>query len=199
MHPKRLLCIVASVLICLAVQFSAPKIVEAQQSKPLIEAVEVIGNCRLRDKDILRHIRTRAGEVYDKFRVERDLEFIISLGLFNKTQTRVTTEAGMRGGIVVLFEVAELPLIKDLKFLGLSNVQQVKVIELLRQKRIDITKGAVYDTDEVRKAIRVIKEFLASRHWSNVTVTSQVEMITASEVSLTLMIEADDYSFIEAP
>ena len=198
MHPKRLLCIAASTLICLAVQFSALKGTKAQQSKPLVEAVEVIGNRRLRDKDILRRIRTRAGEVYDLFRVERDLESIIALGVFDKTQTRVTTEAGVRGGIVVLFEVAELPLIKELRFQGLSNVQQVKVIELLRHKRIDIAKGAVYNPDEVRKAIRVIKEFLTSRNWSNVTVTSRVKTETAGEVSLTLVIEADDYSFIEA-
>lgn len=197
MRPHRLISIATSIIICLFILFSVFTDAKAQQSKQLVEAVEFLGNRRLSDEDILKHIKIRPGQVFSVKRIQLDLESIIGLGVFDKIQTRVSTEVGARGGVVVLFEVSELPVIIDVRFVGLRNIEEIEIVELLRKKRINLEKGAVYDPVQVRKAMQVIKEFLTLHYWSNVTVTSSLKMDTSTEVSLTLVIEGNDYSFVE--
>ena len=77
-------------------------IVTAQQ---IVESVDIQGNRRLRDEDLLYYIKTRQGDIYDPAALERDLRELLSLNFFDKTATRVLTEDGIRGGVNVIFEV----------------------------------------------------------------------------------------------
>src|SRR5262245_39545001 len=99
--------------------------VDAQQTQPqvLVENVDIIGNRRLRKDDILYYIQTRPGDVYNVDQVQRDYQTLLSLTFFDKTATRVLTENGPRGGKNIIFEVKELPIIRDLTFDGLHSVQ----------------------------------------------------------------------------
>src|ERR1700694_5524412 len=95
----------------------------AQQPQPrLVENVDVINNRRLRKDDILYYIQTRPGDTYSEAQVQRDLQTILGLGFFDKVATKVSTEIGPRGGINVIFEVKELPILRDLQFEGLHSV-----------------------------------------------------------------------------
>ena len=61
-----------------------------------------------------REFKTRPGDVYDPAALERDLKELLSLNFFDKTATRVLTEEGVHGGVNVIFEVKELPIVRDL-------------------------------------------------------------------------------------
>src|SRR5829696_10251979 len=102
--------------------FAAAAPVTAQQNQPqrVVENVEVINNRRLRKDDILYYIQTRPGDPYNEAQVQRDYETLLSLTFFDKTATRVLTENGPRGGVNIIFEVKELPIIRDLTFEGLK-------------------------------------------------------------------------------
>jgi TonB family protein len=76
----------------------------------LVEAVELVGNRRLKASEISQHFETKPGEPYDAGQVQHDLASILAMGLFDRNGTRVTLEAGVRGGVVIVFEVQELPL-----------------------------------------------------------------------------------------
>lgn len=106
--------------------FAAPASVIAQQNQPqrLVESVDIIGNRRLRKDDILYYIQTRPGDPYNVDQIQRDYQTLLSLTFFDKTATRVFTENGARGGVNVIFEVKELPIIRDLTFEGLHSVQE---------------------------------------------------------------------------
>src|SRR4051812_46671773 len=71
----------------------------------VVETVDIQGNRRLRDEDLMYYIKTRPGDVYDPAVLERDLRELLSLNFFDKTATRVLTEDGVRGGVNVIFEV----------------------------------------------------------------------------------------------
>ncbi|MDQ2746588.1 MAG: hypothetical protein M3T96_04950, partial [Acidobacteriota bacterium] len=88
------------------------------RQQQLIESVDIQGNRRLRDEDLLYYIKTRPGDVYSQAQIERDLKELLSLNFFDKISTRVLTEQGVRGGVNVIFEVKELPIIRDLQFEG---------------------------------------------------------------------------------
>src|SRR6267378_1572735 len=91
----------------------------AQRSSRLVEGVAVIGYRRLSKEDILKHVKTKPGEVYSWKQVQRDLQSVLALGVFDKRETRVLQETGQRGGVVIIFEVVELPRILEISFKGL--------------------------------------------------------------------------------
>jgi outer membrane protein insertion porin family len=136
--------------------FAAAGHVEAQQTQPqrLVENVDIIGNRRLRKDDILYYIQTRQGDVFSEAAIQRDYQTLLSLTFFDKTATRVFTENGPRGGVNVIFEVKELPIIRDLTFDGLKSVQESDVLKAFRERRVGVSKENIYDPVKVRTAQR---------------------------------------------
>ncbi|MEO8434976.1 MAG: POTRA domain-containing protein [Pyrinomonadaceae bacterium] len=165
--------------------------VRAQRSR-IVEAVEVVGNRRLSAKDILSHVKTRPGEPFSAWQSSRDLQELVRLGVFDKTQLRVTSETGVRGGVVVVFEVAELPLLLEVKFRGLRGIEESEVIAALRERNISLVKDSVYDPVKIRAARLLIRELLASRGWPNTVVTIRSEL-GGTYVSIEFAVSYEQY------
>jgi outer membrane protein assembly factor BamA len=163
-------------LIAIGSLLPAMRSAEAQRSKRLVEAVEVVGNRRLTAKEILSHVETRPGEPFSNKRSQRDLQKLLALGVFNNMQTRVLIDQGVRGGVVVVFEVVEMPLLLEVKIQGLRGIEESEIFEALREKDIHLVKDAVYDVVKVRAARRVIQRLLGSRGWPNAIITSREEI-----------------------
>ena len=174
--------------------FSAAGPVAAQQTQPqrLVENVEVIGNRRLRKDDILYYIQTRPGDPYNEAQIQRDYQTLLTLNFFDKTATRVFTENAPRGGINVIFEVKELPIIRDMTFDGLKSVQESDVLKAFRERRVGVSKENVYDPVKVRAAMRVIKELLAASGHPNATITEETEEVSATSLAINFKIDEGD-------
>ena len=155
----------------------------------LVEEVDIQGNRRLRDEDLLYYIKTRAGDTYNPQQLERDLRELLSLNFFDKTATRVLTEEGVRGGVRVIFEVRELPIIRDLQFEGSEAVPESEILKQFREQRVGISKEAVFDPVKVNAAKRVIRELLAAKGYPNATITEKVEEVSATSVAVTFDID----------
>ena len=56
----------------------------------------------------------------------------MALGFFSKTESRVLTAEGPRGGVDVIFEVKELPIIRDLQFKGMHSITESEVLKAFR-------------------------------------------------------------------
>jgi outer membrane protein insertion porin family len=168
----------------------------AQQTQPqqqrLVENVDIIGNRRLRKDDILYYIQTRPGDPYNVDQVQRDYQTLLSLTFFDKTATRVLTENGPRGGVNIIFEVKELPIIRDLTFEGLSSVAESDVLKAFRERRVGVSKESIYDPVKVRNAMRVIKELLAAGGHPNATVEERTEEVSATSLAITFHVEEGD-------
>lgn len=193
MHSYRgFLLTFVSGIILLASMISIPRTVDAQQSQRLVESVDIINNRRLRKDDILYYVQTRPGDPYNEQQVQRDLQAILALGFFDKTATRVLTEEGARGGINVIFEVKELPIIRDLQFEGLKSVPESDVLKAFRERRVGVSKESIYDPVKARVAIRVLKELLAARGHPNATVEERRDEVSATSTALTFVITEGD-------
>jgi outer membrane protein insertion porin family len=189
MHSHRgFLLILVSGIVLLASTVSVPRSTFAQQYQRLVESVDITGNRRLRKDDILYYVQTRPGDPYNEQQVQRDLQAILALGFFDKTKTRVLTEEGARGGINVIFEVSELPIIRDLQFEGLKSVPESDVLKAFREKRVGISKESIYDPVKARNAIRVLKELLAARGHPNATIEQRREDVSNTSMALTFVI-----------
>lgn len=169
------------------------KEVSAQQ---IVESVDIQGNRRLRDDDLFYYIKTRAGDVYDQATLERDLKELLSLNFFDKSATRVFTEPGVRGGVNVIFEVREWPIIRDLQFVGNKAVPESEILKEFREKRAGISKEAIYDPVKARNATRILREMLAAKGYPNAKVTVKEEEVSATSIALTFDIEQGNRSRI---
>src|SRR5687768_16983908 len=192
MHSYRgFLLIAVSGIILLASTVFITRSVGAQGQR-LVESVDITGNRRLRKDDILYYVQTRPGDPYNEQQVQRDLQAIIALGFFDKTATRVLTEEGARGGVNVIFEVKELPIIRDLQFEGLKSVAESDVLKAFRERRVGVSKESIYDPVKVRNAIRVLKELLAARGHPNATIEEKGEEVSATSRAITFVITEGD-------
>ncbi len=193
MHSYRAcMLILLSTIIYLASAIAAPGRANAQQTQRLVESVDIIGNRRLRKDDLLYWVQTRQGDPYNEQQVQRDLLTLLQLGFFDKTATRVFTEEGPRGGVNVIFEVKELPIIRDLQFEGLKSVPESDVLKAFRERRVGVSKESIYDPVKVRNAIRVLKELLAARGHPNATVEERRDEVSATSTAVTFEIKEGD-------
>jgi outer membrane protein insertion porin family len=155
----------------------------------VVESVDIQGNRRLRDEDLLYYIRTRPGDVFSPAALERDLRELLSLNFFDKTATRVLTEDGIQGGVNVIFEVRELPIIRDLQFRGAKALQESDILKEFRERRVGVSKESIYDPVKARNATRVLRELLASKGYPNAKVEVQEEEVSATSIALTFDID----------
>lgn len=169
------------------------KVKAAQQ---IVESVDIQGNRRLRDDDLIYYIKTRPGDTYDPVALERDLRELLSLNFFDKTATRVLTTEGVRGGVNVIFEVREWPIIRDLQFVGAKAVPESDILKAFREQRAGISKEEIYDPVKARTATRILRELLAGRGYPNAKVTIDEEQISATSIALTFNVEQGNRSRI---
>ena len=154
----------------------------------LVEELVVEGNRRQTDEDILKHISTRPGDPYDPAQMQRDLQTLLALELFDTKQTNVTTLDGERGGVIVVFTVKELPIIRDLTFTGLKSVSETEVLDALRERGTGIVKEGVYNPARVKRAVQVIKELLAERGKPDALVEVRVDQVSSISIALDFFI-----------
>ncbi|MGI8543836.1 MAG: outer membrane protein assembly factor BamA, partial [Aridibacter sp.] len=114
---------------------------------------------------------------------------LLSLNFFDKTYTRVLTQPGVRGGVDVIFEVRELPIIRDLQFEGAKAIQESDILKAFREGRVGISKEAVYDPVKARNARRVLREMLASKGYPNAKIEVKEEEVSATSVAITFNID----------
>ncbi|HXM35591.1 MAG TPA: POTRA domain-containing protein, partial [Pyrinomonadaceae bacterium] len=160
-----------------------------QQTQRTVEEVQIIGRRRLRQEDILYYVQTRAGDPFNEQQIQRDLQTLLTLGFFDKVKSRVYTEEGPRGGVVVIFQVSELPIIRDLQFEGLHSLAESDILKAFRERRVGVSKESTYDPVKERVAERVLKELLAERGHPNATVEKRLENVSQTSIALTFVIK----------
>jgi len=161
----------------------------AQDSPKLVEGLDVQGNRRLRDKDILAHIETRLGETFNKKQLEKDLDRLLSLEVFDPMNSRVIVESGIRGGVNVIFEVMELPIIDLVSYEFPESLSVDAVKRKLKEQGLLIIEGQVYQVEKLRKVRKAIRRYLAVDGHEDMDVLVFEEALTATTLKLTFKIE----------
>ncbi|HEX8748032.1 MAG TPA: outer membrane protein assembly factor BamA [Pyrinomonadaceae bacterium] len=158
----------------------------------VVEAVDVRGNRRNRDEDLLYYVQTRPGDVFNPEQAQRDLQALLALNFFDKVNASVATEEGTRGGVIVVFNLVELPIIRDIQFEGLKSVQESDVLKTFRERRVGFSKEAIFDPAKQNNAVRVLKELLSSKGHPNATVEVRTDEISQTSVGVTFVIREGD-------
>lgn len=161
----------------------------AQQNK-IIEAVDIYGNRLSSDEEILKHIKTRPGQQLNEKQLQEDLQALLKLGLFNPKGTRFLTEEGLRGGINVIFEIQELPIIAEVKFKGLRHISKEEIILELNQQKANVAVEKPFDLEKLNEAKKIISDYLIKqRGLISAKVETNVEFVSATTVNVVFVIE----------
>jgi outer membrane protein insertion porin family len=161
----------------------------AQQGGKLVESVDIQGNRRLTDEELLKFVKTRPGDRYEDVRVQQDLQSLNQTGQFDSTANRVVVEEGARGGVYIIFEVKEMPVITEVHFTGLHYASEDEILGQLRERRTVVEINEPYNPTKVRKVAGIIREYLAKRGYPDATVFVTEEEVSATSLTLTFRID----------
>jgi outer membrane protein insertion porin family len=179
------LLIFLSAIIGIGALLAASPGVRAQTPQRLVESVDIQGNRRNRKEDLLYYVQTKPGDPFSPEQAQRDLQTLLALGFFDKTEARVETIDGERGGVTVIFHVVELPIIRDIQFKGLHSAAESDILKIFRERRVGVSKEAIYDPVKAQNSTRVIKELLASKGHPNATIDIKKDEVSQTSIALT--------------
>lgn len=161
----------------------------ATQQDAVLEDVEIRGNRRIPKESILYYVQSKPGDRYNPDLARRDLEQILAQGWFDPLQTRLLLDDGQRGGKVLIFQVREYPIIRDLQYDGLKSATESEILERFRERKVQVTKDSQLDPAKVNGARVVLRELLGEKGHPEAKVDLEVEEISASAVALIFNID----------
>ncbi len=119
----------------------------------VVKKIEFKGNSRISSSTVKAAIKTNIGDYYDPQAISQDVDAIWLLGFFDNIEVEVEP---FGGGIKIIFLLVERPIVKNILFVGNSDVKTKKLRNVL-----EIREGAYLkryllklDEDKIREIYR---------------------------------------------
>lgn len=122
-----------------------------EEVTPRITAIVVEGNNNVSPDEILKVISTKIGDPVVESKVQRDIQAIFDMGYF--TDVRVDTRFFV-GGVKLIFNVLENPVVKSIEIQGNSLVAQDKITGMMETK-----VGKILNTKELYGDLNTINQY----------------------------------------
>ncbi len=135
----------------------------AREPASLVLGVSITGNKKVRQTEMLRHIKTRKERNYDEQLVQEDVRRLYATGKFQNVRVHKQYEAA---GVYVTFEVVERPMIDGILFIGNRYVTDKKLL-----KESGLKQGEALNIYTVQEARRKVEEFYRSKGYCRTVVT----------------------------
>lgn len=132
-----------------------------------IARIEFRGLERVDETLALNQVRSAPGQPFDRGVVREDLERLERLGEFRELS--LVLEEGANRSVVVVFQVVEAPLVRDVQVTGNRNLSDQELAEVLAETAILIS-GVPIDDYRIGQAIRAIKREYQSKGYYQVQV-----------------------------
>ncbi|MCI0665216.1 MAG: hypothetical protein L0220_29485, partial [Acidobacteria bacterium] len=126
----------------------------------IIEDIEVRGNRRIPRESILYYVQSKPQEQFNISLALRDLQAILQMGLFDPLSTKLFAEDGVRGGKIIVFQVKEYPIIRDLQYRGLKSATESEVLTRFKERRVNVGRESQFDPAKANSARLVLRELL---------------------------------------
>ncbi len=129
--------------------------------------VQIRGNKLLPLNKILPQIHTRKGRPFDLELIQEDVKRLDRTHLFVSVRTYYQQVAG---GRIVIFDVVERPLLKEIRILGCQEVH-VKVLKKELEKECHLKEGDALDPMVIEESRRHLEEFYHTKGYNGAQVT----------------------------
>src|SRR5215475_12783642 len=158
-------------------------------AESVVEDVEIRGNRRIPKESILYYVQSKPQDRFDLALAQRDLQAILQMGLFDPLATKLFLEDGPRGGKIIIFQVKEYPIIRDLQYRGMKSATESEVLTRFKEKHVQVTKESTFDPAKTNGARLILRELLAEKGHPSAEVSVEVEDISATTVALVFNVE----------
>ncbi|MGH9799177.1 MAG: POTRA domain-containing protein, partial [Blastocatellia bacterium] len=179
----------ASALILVLVTLVSVRPAYSQNQDVFVEDVEIRGNRRIPRESILYYVQSKPQDRFDLGLAQRDLQAVLQMGLFDPLGTRLYVEDGPRGGKIIIFQVKEYPIIRDLQYRNMKSVTESEVLTRFKERRTQVSKESQFDPAKANGARVVLKELLAEKGHPDAKVQIEVEEISVTTVALIFSID----------
>ncbi len=158
----------------------------AQAPSERVEDVQIVGNRRILESTILYYVQTQPNGPYNEGQVLRDYRSLLATDFFDDVTLKVRQG---ETGVVVIFEVKERPLIREIKYEGLKSFKESDVLERFRDLRVGLTVDSPFNPAKMPKARRAIRQLLDLNGRPLGRVEVETEEISSSSVRLIFAID----------
>ena len=115
--------------------------------------MRVKGNRRIEAAAIMQVVRVKAGDQFDREKVDADVRAIFKLGHFADVQAQIET---VDGGTALEYLVQEKPIVREVKIEGAKELSDDKVREA-----VEIKPNSIFSSKDLQKSIKKVKKLYA--------------------------------------
>ncbi len=149
---------------------------EVREGSDLVGDVRIRGNRRIEDAAIRSRITTSAGSRYSPPRISEDVRAIYRLGFF--TNVRVFIDESLDGRVVI-FEVQENPVVRQVTLTGNDEVDEEKI-----RDNLTLTTGSTLDLPLLFENRQRIEAIYRAEGFYLARVRHEVETLTGDAVAI---------------
>ena len=142
----------------------------AQSQKLVVLGVDVEGNLRLTQEDIMRNARLYEGMTIKGDEIQKSIKRLWKINRFGDIQIFVTEET--EDGVYLMIKVTEYPTLDTYTFSG--NKKSKRTLD----EEIELTVGQVLTDKSLFEAMLSLREFYITKHYHNIKIDT---MLTAGE------------------
>jgi len=148
-----------------------------------VARVEVRGNRRIESDAIASRIRTKAGDVLRPAQVAADVREVFGLGFFRNVQTLTEDTPD---GVVLIFQVEENPVVRQIAVVGNENIESDKIRDALT-----LTTGSTLDLPLLYENTQRIEQLYKAQGYYLAHVGYEIQPL-ASEGSVAIEFQIDE-------
>ena len=143
----------------------------------IVESISVQGNRRFPEESIRYRITTPVGQPLDPATVTQDIKALWETGQFDNI--RVGEFEAESGGINLLFDLQELPLIVDVDFRGNKKITKSSITDKLEEDRLSIPEDTTLDYKQINAIRTTIRAMMEDKGLRFGTVDYKLEKLDA--------------------
>ena len=121
-----------------------------------------------------------AGDTYSVETAQREVRSLWNTGFFDNVRSEVADSPSRANGKIVIFVVQEKPIIAGIDYQGIQSITEPDIRRALKNQKIKLSVGDWFDQSDLKRAVNVITQLLASRGYQSATVEPTYERIGSS-------------------
>jgi outer membrane protein insertion porin family len=142
----------ALLLVAAAVLMPGSPTLAAAAPRGTITEVQVVGNSSVATEDIVRKISSRAGRELDPATLEADYRALMASRWFSDVKMSSQKDPKKEDGLILIFSVTEMPVIRSVTFRGRDKIKQKEL-----EENTSLKPGARADHLKAQLAVRQIE------------------------------------------
>jgi len=155
------------------------------QEERRIERVDIRGNLRVEEDAIRVHLRTQPGQSLDEAALDADVRSAYQMGFFDQVSVEVLP--GEAGGVVVVLQVRERPLVRNVTVEGTDKLDKEEVEGALK-----VRPYTILDPLKAREGAEAARRVYVEKGYLDAEITYETKTVGENEVDVVYKVTEHD-------